>query len=98
MAIKQYKTIKEVVGPLMLVEKVRDVKYDELVEIKLPMAKPGWAKSWKSMMIKLSCQLFESSQCMKIDDAKANFFRTRHRTWTRTRHFSDAYLRTGNDQ
>ena len=35
MAIKQYKTIKEVVGPLMLVEKVSDVKYDELVEVKL---------------------------------------------------------------
>ena len=30
---KEYKTIKEVVGPLMLVEGVEGVKYDELVEI-----------------------------------------------------------------
>ena len=30
MAIKEYKTIKEVVGPLMLVDHVSDVKYDEL--------------------------------------------------------------------
>ena len=31
--VKEYKTIKEVVGPLMLVEGVEGVKYDELVEI-----------------------------------------------------------------
>ena len=31
--LKEYKTIKEVVGPLMLVENVSGVKYDELVEI-----------------------------------------------------------------
>ena len=30
--LKEYKTIKEIVGPLMLVEKVENVKYDELVE------------------------------------------------------------------
>ena len=30
---KEYKTIKEVVGPLMLVEGVDGVKYDELVEV-----------------------------------------------------------------
>ena len=30
---KEYRTIKEVVGPLMMVEGVEGVKYDELVEI-----------------------------------------------------------------
>ena len=30
---KEYRTIKEVVGPLMLVEAVEGIKYDELVEI-----------------------------------------------------------------
>ena len=30
---KEYKTIKEVVGPLMLVEGVEGVGYNELVEI-----------------------------------------------------------------
>jgi V/A-type H+-transporting ATPase subunit B len=29
--LKEYKTIREVVGPLMLVEGVEGVKYDELV-------------------------------------------------------------------
>ena len=30
---KEYRTIREVVGPLMLVDGVEGVKYDELVEI-----------------------------------------------------------------
>ena len=30
---KEYKTIREVVGPLMLVEGVEGVKYDELIEV-----------------------------------------------------------------
>ena len=31
--LKEYRTIKEIVGPLMLVEQVSNVKYDELVEV-----------------------------------------------------------------
>ena len=34
--IKEYRTIREVAGPLMLVEQVENVKYDELGEIELP--------------------------------------------------------------
>ena len=34
--IREYKTIEEVAGPLMLVRKVDGVKYDELGEIELP--------------------------------------------------------------
>lgn len=33
--LKEYKTVSEVVGPLMLVEGVEDVKYEELVSIRL---------------------------------------------------------------
>lgn len=32
--LKEYKTIKEVVGPIMLVEGVEGAKYNELVEIR----------------------------------------------------------------
>ena len=31
---KEFKTIKEVVGPLMLIEKAEGATYDELVQIK----------------------------------------------------------------
>lgn len=34
--IKEYKTIAEVAGPLMLVKDVEGVTYDELGEIELP--------------------------------------------------------------
>ena len=34
--IREYKTIAEVAGPLMLVKGVEDVSYDELGEIELP--------------------------------------------------------------
>lgn len=32
--LKEYKTIREIVGPLMLVEGVKGVTYNELVEIR----------------------------------------------------------------
>ena len=34
--IKEYKTIEEVAGPLMLIKSVEGVKYDELGEIVMP--------------------------------------------------------------
>ena len=34
--IREYRTIEEVAGPLMLVRQVEGVKYDELGEIELP--------------------------------------------------------------
>lgn len=37
--IKEYRTIEEVAGPLMLVRDVENVKYDELGEIELPSGK-----------------------------------------------------------
>ncbi len=33
--LKEYRTVKEVVGPLMLVDQVDGVSFDELVEIEL---------------------------------------------------------------
>src|SRR5690554_5881162 len=73
MAIKEYKTIKEVVGPLMLIEKVTNVKYDELVRVKLKNGEERLGKVLEIDEDKTLVQLFESSQGVKIDDAKAIF-------------------------
>jgi V/A-type H+-transporting ATPase subunit B len=73
MAIKEYKTIKEVVGPLMLVEKTSNVKYDELVKIKLANGEERLGKVLEVDADKALVQLFESSQGVKIDNAKAIF-------------------------
>ena len=46
--IKEYKTISEVAGPLMLVKNVNDVTYDELGEIILPSGENDSARFLKS--------------------------------------------------
>lgn len=71
--LKEYKTIKEIVGPLMLVEGVKGVKYDELVEI---AQENGELRSGKVLEVnndKALVQLFEPSQGIKISTSKARF-------------------------
>lgn len=70
---KEYKTIGEVVGPLMVVEGVEGVKYNELVDI---VAKDGEIRRGKVLEIdrdKAVVQLFENSQGLRISDSKARF-------------------------
>ena len=73
MAIKEYKTIKEVVGPLMLVQNTENVKYDELVEVRLKNGEKRIGKVLEASKDGALVQLFESAQGLKIDDAKAVF-------------------------
>lgn len=70
---KEYKTIKEVVGPLMLVENVEGVKYDELVEIE---QEDGEIRTGKVLEVNGSnalVQLFNGSTGLKISTSKARF-------------------------
>ncbi|WP_025725388.1 V-type ATP synthase subunit B [Acholeplasma granularum] len=73
MAIKEYKTIKEVVGPLMLVTNTENVKYDETVRVKLSNGETRYGRVLEIDKDKALVQLFESSQGLKIEDAKAVF-------------------------
>lgn len=70
---KEYNTIKEVVGPLMLVEGVSGVKYDELVVIEQADGKKRHGKVLSVEDDKAMVQLFEGSQGLKISDATAKF-------------------------
>lgn len=70
---KDYKTIREVVGPLMLVDQVQGATYDELVEIH---QENGEVRSGRVLVIdgdKALVQLFESSQGLRPATAKARF-------------------------
>ena len=70
---KEYKTIKEVVGPLMLVEGVEGVKSDELVEV---TQEDGSVRRGKVLEVKddkAVVQLFENTQGLKISTSKAKF-------------------------
>ena len=70
---KEYRTITEVVGPLMMVKDVEGVKYDELVEIEQA---DGTIRRGRVLEIngdKAMVQLFEGSQGLRISDSKARF-------------------------
>ena len=70
---KDYKTIREAVGPLMLVECVEDVKYYEIVEI---IQKDGTKRLGRVLEIRDTTavvQLFESSEGLQLSTSKARF-------------------------
>ena len=71
--LKEYRTIKEVVGPLMLVEDVEGVKYNELVEIEQADGEIRQGKVLEVNRDKALVQLFEVSQGLKISSARARF-------------------------
>jgi V/A-type H+-transporting ATPase subunit B len=71
--LREYKTITEVVGPLMLVEGVSGVKYDELVRIKQASGEERVGKVLEIDEDKALVQLFDSSQGLKISNSKAVF-------------------------
>ena len=71
--LKEYSTIREVVGPLMMVEGVSGVKYDELVEIHQENGEVRMGRVLEIDGDRAMLQLFESSQGLKIDTAKARF-------------------------
>ena len=70
---KEYRTIREVVGPLMLVEGVENVKYNELVEIKQDNGEIRQGKVLEIDRDRALVQLFEASRGLKISTAKASF-------------------------
>lgn len=70
---KEYKTVKEVVGPLMLVEGVEGVKYDELVEVAQDGGETRRGKVLEVRDDKAVVQLFENTQGLKISSAKVRF-------------------------
>ena len=70
---KEYKTIKEAVGPLMLVDKVTDVKFDELVEIKMQNGELRRGQVLEITEDKALVQLFEGTSNINIRDSKVRF-------------------------
>lgn len=72
--IKEYRSIQEVAGPLMLVTGVSGVKYDELGEIEL--ASTGEIRRCKVLEVNgdtALVQLFESSTGINLSDSKVRF-------------------------
>ena len=70
---KEYKTIREVAGPLMMVSDVENVKYDELGEIELPDGEIRRCKVLEINGTNALVQLFENSAGINLADSKVRF-------------------------
>lgn len=71
--IKEYKTIQETAGPLMLVKNVKNVKYDEIGEIKLQNGETRLCKVLEVTEDAVLVQLFESSAGINLKESKVRF-------------------------
>ncbi|NLJ67402.1 MAG: V-type ATP synthase subunit B [Clostridiales bacterium] len=71
--LKEYRTITEVVGPLILVEDVEGATYNELVEIEQQTGEIRMGRVLEVDGDKAVVQLFEGSQGLQISTSKARF-------------------------
>ncbi|MBR5490272.1 MAG: V-type ATP synthase subunit B [Oscillospiraceae bacterium] len=71
--IKEYRTIHEVVSPLMVVEQVEGVTYDELCEIQLPSGEIRHGKVLEVNGDRAVVQLYESAAGINLRDSKVRF-------------------------
>ena len=71
--IKEYKTIREIASPLMVVDQVEGVTYDELAEIELPNGDVRRCKVLEVEGNKAVVQLFESAQGINLAQSKVRF-------------------------
>ncbi len=70
---KEYRTIEEVAGPLMLVRQVEGVKYNELGEIELKNGERRRCKVLEVNGTDALVQLFENSAGINLDSSKVRF-------------------------
>ncbi len=71
--LKEYHTIREVAGPLMMVEQVSEVKYGELVEIELQNGEKRRGRVLEATGDKALVQLFEGSTGLNLRNSKVRF-------------------------
>lgn len=71
--IKEYRTIKEINGPLMVIENVEGVTYDELAELELPNGEKRHCKVLEVAGTRAVVQLFESSAGINLAGSKVRF-------------------------
>ncbi len=71
--IREYRTIEEVAGPLMLIRQVEGVKYDELGEIELDDGSVRRCRVLELDGSNVLVQLFESSAGLNLSTSKVRF-------------------------
>ena len=82
--IREYKTIQEISGPLMVVDKVQGVTFDELAEIEMADGSVRRCKVLEVNGDKAVVQLFESSAGINLAQSKIRF----NSIWTKGKPFT----------
>lgn len=72
--IREYKTIREISGPLMVVDNVQGVTYDELAEIELTDGSTRRCKVLEVNGDTAVVQLFEASAGINLAESKIRFW------------------------
>ncbi|MCD6496369.1 MAG: V-type ATP synthase subunit B [Candidatus Aenigmarchaeota archaeon] len=73
MAVKEYKSVERVFGPLIVVNKIRDVSYNEMVEIETSSGEKRFGQVLDAMEDKAVVQLFEGTSELDTKGTKVKF-------------------------
>jgi V/A-type H+-transporting ATPase subunit B len=71
--VKEYRTIREIAGPLVLVGEISGVKYDELVELEMPDGEVRRGKTLEVSGDTALIQLFEGATGVDVNNCKVRF-------------------------
>ena len=71
--ITEYKAIRDIIGPLMLVESVEGVAYNELAQVKMPDGRVRLGQVLEVQGDRALVQIFEGSQEIAADNVKVRF-------------------------
>jgi V/A-type H+-transporting ATPase subunit B len=71
--LKEYRSVSEIVGPLMLVEHVEGIKYGELAEIEMQDGSIRRGRVLEVNRDKALVQIFEGTSGMNVKDSKVRF-------------------------
>lgn len=69
----EYKTVSEVAGPLMIVEGIKDVAYNEVVRIKTSTGEERTGQVLEAFMDKAVIQVFEGTKGLDTDKTSVRF-------------------------
>ncbi len=69
----EYTTVSEVAGPLMIVEGIEDVAYNEVVKIKTPEGEERTGQVLEAFLDKAVVQVFEGTKGLDTDKTSARF-------------------------
>lgn len=74
--LKEYRTVSEIAGPLMVVENVKGVKFDELVQVRMDSGEVRQGQVLEVSDDYAVVQVFEGTSNLSAEESKARFLGT----------------------